>query len=87
MASLATKISLAATALLAILFQLYLKNPIWLGLGIGRTIEPISAFPYTCRRIEDPRMQSCEDMWLSESTRQLFLACSDPHARSKWMPK
>ncbi|KAK2058938.1 hypothetical protein LY76DRAFT_616119 [Colletotrichum caudatum] len=66
--------------------QLVLKDPIWLAFGIGNTIQPLSDFPYSCRRIENPRLQACEDMWLSEATRQLFLACSDPLARQQWMP-
>ncbi|KAF7563919.1 hypothetical protein G7046_g182 [Stylonectria norvegica] len=86
MARLALKIGIPVATLLAVLFQVYLKEPIWLGLGIGKNIEPLSNFPYTCRRIVDTRLEACEDMWLSESTRQLFLACSDPVARSLWMP-
>ncbi|KAK6857178.1 serum paraoxonase arylesterase [Apiospora arundinis] len=54
--------------------------------GIGHTLEPLSAFPYKCRRIEDERLQACEDMWLSESTRQLFLACSESKGRQQWSP-
>nr|RBR02280.1 hypothetical protein FVER53263_10110 [Fusarium verticillioides] len=81
-----TKISIAATALLAILFQIYLKEAIWLGFGINRTIQPLSDFPYQCRKIVHHRLEACEDMYLSQSTRQLFLACSDPFARGQWQP-
>lgn len=87
MAGLLFKIGLSAIALLAVVFQIFLKDAVWLGLGIGRVTEPLSNFPYTCRRIVDPRMEACEDMWLSEETRQLFLACSDSLARPHWMPK
>ncbi|KAF4997202.1 hypothetical protein FDECE_12155 [Fusarium decemcellulare] len=80
------KIGLSAVVLLAVFFQVFLKEAIWLGLGIGRVTQPLSDFPYTCRKIADPRMEACEDMWFSESTRQLFLACSDPLARPQWMP-
>ncbi|KAH6990098.1 hypothetical protein EDB80DRAFT_729476 [Ilyonectria destructans] len=86
MVSITVKVGLSVVALLAVLFQVYLKDAVWLGLGIGRTIQPLSDFPYTCRRIVDTRMEACEDMWLSESTRQLFLACSDPISRSHWSP-
>ena len=90
MASL-TKISLGAIVLVAVLIQLPIVQRtgtlVKLGLAIGKTIQPISDFPYQCRRISDPRLEACEDMWLSEATRQLFLACSDPEARSHWMPK
>lgn len=80
-------VGLLGAAFVAVLFQIYLKDFVWLGLGIGRVTQPLSDFPYTCRKIVDPRMEACEDMWLSESTRQLFLACSDPMARSQWMPR
>ncbi|KAF4449048.1 hypothetical protein F53441_7698 [Fusarium austroafricanum] len=86
MATTLIKIGLPVVALLAVLFQVYLKEPIWLGFGIGRVMQPITDFPYTCRKIADPRMQACEDMWLSPSTRQLYLACSDSFARKDWFP-
>ncbi|KAI8717131.1 hypothetical protein NCS52_00787700 [Fusarium sp. LHS14.1] len=85
MAGIRFKAGLVA-AVLAVFFQITLKESVWLGFGIGRVTQPISDFPYTCRKIVDPRMEACEDMWLSESTRQLFLACSDPLARPYWMP-
>ena len=88
MAGLATKLGLSIlAALAAIVYQIELHKIISLGLGIGKTIDPVTSFPYRCRRIKDDRLQACEDMWLSESTRQLFLACSDPLARRQWMPK
>ncbi|KAF9876492.1 hypothetical protein CkaCkLH20_05900 [Colletotrichum karsti] len=74
------------TILLAVGLQLVLKDPIKLGLGIGKTFQPLSDFPYSCRRIKDPSLQACEDMYLFEPTRTLFLACSDPLARQQWMP-
>ncbi|RBQ82113.1 hypothetical protein VDGD_03638 [Verticillium dahliae] len=80
------KAGIVVVAILATLFQVFLKDAVWMGLGIGKTIQPLSDFPYTCRRIEDPRLEACEDMWLSETTRQLFLACSDSDSRSKWIP-
>ncbi|KAK0375326.1 hypothetical protein CLIM01_07325 [Colletotrichum limetticola] len=78
--------SIIFTVILGVALQLVLKDPIWLGLGIGKESQPLSDFPYSCRRIEDPRLQACEDMWLSEATRQLFLACSDPLSRRQWLP-
>ncbi|KAJ3520758.1 hypothetical protein NM208_g13581 [Fusarium decemcellulare] len=86
MASALFKIGLSVVVLLAVFFQVFLKEAIWLGLGIGKVTQPLSDFPYTCRKIVDARMEACEDMWFSESTRQLFLACSDPLARPQWMP-
>lgn len=87
MASLFLKASIALAVVIAIAFQLLLKDFVWMGLGIGKHIQPLSDFPYKCRRIDDPRFQACEDMWLSESTRQLFMACSTTDGRKHWIPK
>ncbi|CAG7555260.1 unnamed protein product [Fusarium equiseti] len=84
MVNILVKIGLSAVIALAVLFQIYLKDAVWLALGVGKVFQPISDFPYTCRKIVNPRMEACEDMWLSKSTRQLFLACSDPLTREKW---
>ncbi|KAF2214817.1 hypothetical protein CERZMDRAFT_36374 [Cercospora zeae-maydis SCOH1-5] len=71
----------------ALAYQFFFKDVIWVLVGVGREIQPLSDFPgYQCRRIHDPRLQACEDMWLSEETRQLFLACSDSLSRKEWMP-
>lgn len=60
---------------------------LWKAVGYGRVLQPVSDFPYKCRRIDQqPRLKACEDMWLSEATRQLFLACGDPMARPHWQP-
>ncbi|KAL8387212.1 hypothetical protein RB595_010074 [Gaeumannomyces hyphopodioides] len=59
----------------------------WKAIGYGRVLQPVGDFPYKCRRIDQqPRLRACEDMWLSEATRQLFLACGDPMARPHWSP-
>ncbi|KAK2614255.1 hypothetical protein N8I77_001101 [Diaporthe amygdali] len=86
-----TRMGLGVAALVAILIQLPFVQRIWillkLGLAIGRVLQPLSDFTsYECRRIQDPLLQACEDLWLSEATRQLFLACSDSDSRTKWMP-
>ncbi|KAJ1337370.1 arylesterase [Microdochium nivale] len=73
-------------AIIAAVYQIELPRVITLLVGIGLTIEPLDNFPYRCRRIEHPRLQACEDMWLSESTRQLFLACSESLTRQHWLP-
>ncbi|EWZ28573.1 uncharacterized protein FOBCDRAFT_251674 [Fusarium oxysporum Fo47] len=86
MVNILTKIGFSAVVILAVLFQIFLQETIWLFLGVGRVMQPLADFPYTCRKIVDPRMEACEDMWLSQSTRQMFLACSDPIARKHWMP-
>lgn len=85
------KISLVAVVLVAAvlqlpLFQRFLKL-LRLGLAIGKDIRPISDFQYQCRRLHDPLLEACEDMWISETTRTLYLACSDAKGRGNWMPK
>lgn len=87
MVNILVKVGLSAIIALAVLFQIYLKDAVWLAFGVGKVLQPISDFPYTCRKIVNPRMEACEDMWLSKATRQLFLACSDPLARDKWLTK
>lgn len=87
-----TRVGLVAAILVAVLSQLPITRSIWtmlkLGLAIGKVLQPISDFPsYQCRRIHDPLLQACEDMWLSEATRRLFLACSDSDNRANWHPK
>lgn len=82
------KLGLPAAVLLAVAFQILLKDAVWLLLGVGKHIQAVDEFPYECRRIDnDPRLQACEDMWLSEETRVLYLACSDPVARTRWLPR
>ncbi|KAI1629242.1 hypothetical protein EDD37DRAFT_616461 [Exophiala viscosa] len=69
------------------LYQFLLRDVIFTTVGVGRTVLPISSFPYHCQRITgDPNLQACEDMWLDEKSRTLYLACSDPVARRDWMP-
>jgi hypothetical protein len=87
MVNLLTKVGFSAVVVLAVLFQVFLKDTLWMFLGIGRVMQPLSDFPYTCRKIVDPRLEACEDMWLSQSTRQMFLACSDSTSRQSWMPR
>jgi hypothetical protein len=72
----------------AVFWQLFLRDAIYIGFGLGREVQPISDFPYRCHRISgDPNVQACEDMWLDQTTRTLYLACSDSLARKQWMPK
>ena len=73
-------------AQIAAFWQYILKDTLFVSLGYFRDIEPISSFPYTCRRLTDPALHSCEDMWLNGATRTLYLACSDVSTRKHWMP-
>lgn len=71
-----------------ILWQLFLRDALVHGLGVGREMQPVSDFPYKCHRISgDPNIQACEDMWLDQNSRTLYLACSESLARKAWMPK
>ncbi|KIV94772.1 hypothetical protein PV10_02504 [Exophiala mesophila] len=74
-------------ALGTLLYQSFLRETLFVGIGLGRTIQPISDFPFKCYRITgDPNIQACEDMWLDHESRTLYLACSDSEARKHWMP-
>lgn len=86
----ASRVGVALVVALAIGVQLLPIGPlvtlVKLGTGYGKNIQPISDFPYQCRRVKHPLLQACEDMWMSETTRKLYLACSDSHARLQWFP-
>lgn len=72
----------------AVFYQWFLRDILFSAMGLGREILPISEFPYQCHRITgDPNIQACEDMWLDQKSRTLYLACSDSLARRDWMPK
>lgn len=89
MANLLTKAGFGVVLLTAVLYQLILHDVVFNLFGYGRAVQPLSDFPaYRCHRIEDDAMlHACEDMWLHEPSRQLFLACSDSASRRLWMPK
>jgi arylesterase / paraoxonase len=73
-------------ALAAVFYQYLLKDVLFVTYGVGRQMQKISEFPYQCRKIHDRQIEACEDMWLDEKSRILYLACSDPMSRIKWMP-
>jgi arylesterase/paraoxonase len=54
--------------------------------GFWRDVQPINDFPYTCRKIEHPQLEGCEDLWIDEKGRELYLACSDTISRTQWCP-
>ena len=51
------KIRLAFVVVGAVLYQVFPKDLLFTFLGVGRTVQPISDFPYQCRRVHDPRLQ------------------------------
>ncbi|MCJ1246589.1 hypothetical protein MMC30_003798 [Trapelia coarctata] len=79
-------LSAAAAILLAVLDQLHMKELLFDIGGIGRALQPIEEFPYSCRRIQHQYLEGCEDMWLDEGTRILYLACSGALSRCHWNP-
>lgn len=88
----AAKVGLAALSIFvlfsAVLYQWLVRDLIYITIGRGRVIQPVSDFEYKCRRIEgDPNIQACEDMWLDQKSRTLFLPCSESLARPQWLPK
>ena len=68
-------------------YQFLLKDLLFTSLGIGRTIQDVSEFSYTCRRIVHPQLEGCEDMWLDDEKRLLYAACSPAHGRVNWTPR
>ena len=74
-------------AVVAVLYQLVIRDLLHDSLGVSREVQPLSDFPYQCRRLTGPGLEACEDMWLSETRRVLYLACSDSLSRRDWMPK
>lgn len=53
----------------AVFWQVLLRDVLYITLGIGRMIQTLDEFPYTCRKIEDERLTGCEDLWLDDEAR------------------
>ncbi|KAJ5177814.1 uncharacterized protein N7500_000513 [Penicillium coprophilum] len=71
---------------LGILYKAYVHNIIFLTIGVGRDIQSIDEFPWTCTRLQHPLLEGCEDMWLDEQGRKLYAACSSIGTRQGWSP-
>jgi hypothetical protein len=65
-------------------YQLVLKDLFTTTRGVGRVMQSIDEFPYTCRRIEHPRLEACEDIWLDNDARTLYAACAGTKGRLAW---
>jgi hypothetical protein len=65
-------------------YQLYLKELLTTTFGVGRVIQSIDEFPYTCRRLEHPQLEACEDIWLDDEGRTLYAACAGTNGRLAW---
>lgn len=76
-------------SILTLVFALayfFLKDILFTFLGIGRDVQSVQDFEYDCHRIRHPLLESCEDLWLDESQRILYAACTDLKGRREWVP-
>lgn len=80
------QITAIGAVLVAAVYQLFLKDLLFVSLGVGRTMQPLSAFPYSCRRIHHARLEACEDMWIDDEARVLYAACTSAAGRREWNP-
>ncbi|KAJ4359440.1 hypothetical protein N0V95_002187 [Ascochyta clinopodiicola] len=76
----------AIVAWSAAVYQFLIKDILTVGLGLGRVIQSIDEFPYSCQRIEHPQLEACEDLWLDASDRTLYAACAGTKSRMAWNP-
>lgn len=67
--------------LFGVLHQTWLKEGRFEIIGIGRVMKSIHEFPYTCRRIRHQRLEACEDLWLDDQERVVYLACASSVGR------
>jgi len=68
----------------AAFYQFWLKHSLFTVLGVGRAVEPIENFPFSCRRLVHKQLEACEDLWLDEEGRVLYAACAGSIARGQW---
>lgn len=71
---------------LSMFYKAYVHNILFITLGIGRQIQPLEDFPWTCTRQYHPLLEGCEDMWLDHHDRKLYAACSTIESRKGWSP-
>lgn len=76
----------AVVAWAAAIYQFLIKDILTVSLGIGRVIQTIDEFPYSCQRITHPQLEACEDLWLDEQERVLYAACAGTKSRMAWNP-
>ncbi|KAJ4288959.1 hypothetical protein N0V90_011301 [Kalmusia sp. IMI 367209] len=53
----------------AALWQLLLKDGLFVTLGVWRVVQTIDEFPYACRKVAKERLSGCEDLWLDDDAR------------------
>jgi hypothetical protein len=76
----------AIAVLSAYTWQVFLHDLLFYAIGIGREVHRIEEYPYTCRQLRHPLLESCEDLALDEEGRTLYAACSNSLARKGWSP-
>lgn len=76
----------AVVAWSAATYQFLIKDLFTVTLGLGRVVQSIDEFPYSCRRIEHSQLEACEDLWLDEEERILYAACAGTKSRMAWSP-
>ncbi|OKL61997.1 hypothetical protein UA08_02918 [Talaromyces atroroseus] len=77
--------TLTALAISAV-YQSFLSNFLFVILGIGRGMQTIDDFPWTCTRLHHPLLEGCEHMWLDHDGRKLYGACTSATSRAGWNP-
>jgi SMP-30/Gluconolactonase/LRE-like region len=77
--------ALAALAI-AVVYQSFLSNFLFVILGIGRGMQTIDKFPWTCTRLHHQLLEGCEHMWLDHDGRKLYGACTSVTSRVGWNP-
>lgn len=82
-----SKLVAIAVLLIVAFYQLYMKELLFDIIGVGRVLQAIERFPYQCRRIQHELLEGCEDIWLDNEARVLYLACSGCLSRTQWNPK
>lgn len=68
----------------AFFYQFHIKDLLTITFGVGRVMQSIDEFPFDCRRIEHPRLEACEDIWLDDEERTLYAACAGTQGRLAW---
>ncbi|KAJ6108635.1 hypothetical protein N7523_009958 [Penicillium sp. IBT 18751x] len=69
-----------------ILYRSILHNIIFTTIGIGREIQSIADFPWTCNQLRHPLLEGCEDIWLDGPGRKLYATCASLDSRLGWSP-
>ncbi|KAF2268704.1 hypothetical protein CC78DRAFT_565188 [Lojkania enalia] len=80
------RFSVIAVIFVSVFYQWWLKDALFVTLGIGRKVESIERFPYKCRQLTHEQLEACGDMWLDEKSRVLYAACVGMEAREQWNP-